>query len=66
MKKLIAILCAIVLAMSLAGCGVHDRITVTSWTEGEDTVTESVLIDGELIEVASYDAAEYFARNGGL
>lgn len=64
MKKLIAILFAIVMIAVLAGCmEVHEKTTITSWTLGEDTVTERVLIDGECVKVSSYDVTEFLAKD---
>lgn len=63
MKKLIAILFAIVMIAALTGCtGIHEKTVITSWTLGDDTVTERVLIDGECVEVSSYDVEEFLAK----
>lgn len=62
MKKLIAILCAIVTCAVMAGCsGIEEKTTVythTCWTMGDEsgyTDTEYEVINGEYINVSSYN-----------
>lgn len=62
MKKLIAILCAIVMCAVMTGCsGVEEKTTVrthTCWTMDDESGyidAEYAVIDGEYIEVSSID-----------